>query len=35
VAVSWGAGERSALAASGPAALVDNVAELRSVLLST
>lgn len=34
VAVSWGAGERSALLASGPAALVDDVGELRLVLLA-
>jgi pyrophosphatase PpaX len=33
VAVTWGAGERSALVASGPTALADDVVQLRSVLL--
>ena len=35
VAVTWGAGERSALLASGPTALADDVAQLRAVLLPT
>ena len=33
VAVSWGAGERAALVASGPDAVVDSVADLRAHLL--
>lgn len=33
VAVTWGAGERALLAAAGPDAVVDDVADLRAVLL--
>ena len=33
VAVTWGAGERDALAATGPGALVDTVDDLATYLL--
>jgi pyrophosphatase PpaX len=33
IAVTWGAGERADLVAAGPTAVVDSVAELRSLLL--
>jgi pyrophosphatase PpaX len=33
VAVTWGAGEREALAAAGPDVVVDTVADLRAYLL--